>query len=218
MMRFIQIKNASGDHYTCFFNFQSIVQMVTSLSSKSSEHDKGKSLKDVASLLITNCYGVKAMPTELLVFLDNLTVVEVRNSGLRTITKQDMRGLEKVKELWIVDNQLKQLPGDLFNDMPHLEYVSFASNEIVQIGKNLLEPLQKLKLVDFRGNAAIDVFFTTRQSNQRKCVDLNEMNKIIRLQCNGPDSLLADDIEKLWLGSEFSDFTIKGKLLAFARC
>jgi Leucine-rich repeat (LRR) protein len=54
-------------------------------------------------------------------------------ADLKVISKEDLAGLEKLEELYLINNELTSLPKDLFDDMKMLKSVSFKLNELEKI-------------------------------------------------------------------------------------
>lgn len=73
----------------------------------------------------------------------NLLVLEINSCGLKSISSEDLDGFEKLKEMWIENNELVSLPSNLFSNMKQLERVSFAKNKLEFITSELLEPIKQ---------------------------------------------------------------------------
>jgi Leucine-rich repeat (LRR) protein len=64
-------------------------------------------------------------------------------------------------ELYIYGGDIEYLPGNLFEQTPNLEIVSFSSCKIKFIDSNILDCLHKLKHVSFSNNINIDAIYRT---------------------------------------------------------
>lgn len=114
-----------------------------------------------------------------------LEAVALSNCGLRSILKEDLKGLIHLKVLWLNDNELEYLPGDLFEEARKVEYVSFEKNKIRYIDAELLEPLVDLKLINFFGNAAINKVYNCAFLTQGNA-SLEEVKMEIVIACKPP--------------------------------
>lgn len=114
-----------------------------------------------------------------------LEALSLSNCGLRSILKEDLRGLTHLKVLWLNDNELEYLPGDLFEEARKLEYVSFEKNKIRYIDEELLEPLVDLKLINFFGNVAIDKVYNSKFLTQGNA-SLDDVKNKIKIKCKPP--------------------------------
>lgn len=85
-------------------------------------------------------------------FLDHLEVLVIAGTGLRQIKSVDLQPFTFLKEIYMNDNQLEILEGDLFKFNPEIMIVNFENNKIIQIGCGLLDPLIRLEEIKFKGN------------------------------------------------------------------
>jgi len=132
---------------------------------------------------------------------------------MKEISMNDLVGLENLTKLQIEFGNLISLPGDLFKNMPHLEYISFNYNRIEFIGKDLLKPLTKIKFIDLRGNVKIDAHHGTNSEETNPGTTLKNLNIMIRNQCRptNSSSTCADDMLRFLKEGLFSDFMIQGE-------
>lgn len=154
----------------------------------------------------------------------NLSIVEINKCGLKTISLEDLDGLEKIKELWVENNDLVSLPSNLFNNMEQLELVSFAKNRLEFITSELLEPIkQSLKRVDLTKNRRIDAIFGSNRHNDnpsKNQVSLTQLMEMIDARCKKPaedgpflnDETFPEQFRKglaeMWISGRLSDFVI----------
>ena len=103
-------------------------------------HAEGKSHNDVKLVLFRKS-NLNYFPRDLGKHFPNLTDLFIIGSGLKEVTKNDLKGLEGLTCLHIRNCQLTTLPDDLFTEMPNLREVSFCGNKIDFASSELLKPL-----------------------------------------------------------------------------
>lgn len=140
---------------------------------------------DVTAANFMSCRVIKIPGPILIQHYPMLEAIALSNCGLRSILKEDFKGLIHLKVLWLNDNELEYLPGDLFEESRKLEYVSFEKNKIRYIDAELLDPLVDLKLINFFGNAAIDKVFNSAFLTQGNAT-LEEIKNEIIANCMPP--------------------------------
>lgn len=96
-----------------------------------------------------------------------------------------MSGLTHLKVLWLNDNDLEYLPGDLFEETRRLEYISFEKNKIRYIDGEFLDYLTDLKSINFFGNAAIDKVYNSAFLTQGNA-SLMDIKSEILIKCKPP--------------------------------
>lgn len=116
--------------------------------------------------------------------LEKLTVT----FGLKSIKAADFEGLANLKELYIEINDIDELSSDLFKFTPELSVISFTSNNISRVGKDLLKNLNSLKHVDFRCNKCID---------REKTSDLEAVKKELWIKCADPKEIEQEKCSKV---------------------
>lgn len=148
----------------------------------------------------------------------NLLALEINGCGLKTISREDLKGLENLSTLFLPSNELETLPSDLFRDMRNLKYISFANNNLKFLTSKLLQPIiaNKLQLVNFKHNSSIDFHIeqdTFLGDNNYEALDVTELMKTIDSFCKVPveeefkDSI-AGKFKELWATRLFSDVNV----------
>lgn len=119
----------------------------------------GRTNCDVRHLWIEN-QVVDYFPKGLAAVFPNLTHITIKNCGLSEISSDDLRGLENIEYLHLENNKLTSLPNDLFFASNRLSEINFDGNKLKYLSSRLLQPvLGSIKVVSFRSNPGIDVFF-----------------------------------------------------------
>lgn len=144
-----------GMKYTCVIKETSGIDIRmpgTMVKSFKGIHQAGKWNKDVEAIAF-NDVVVEYFPQILSDTFPNLTAIQLRKCGLKTITKQDLKGLDKLEMLWLPYNQVTFLPNDLFENTPRLRTVSFFDNWIENVDSKIFTPIKNnLEFCSFKDN------------------------------------------------------------------
>lgn len=119
---------------------------------------------------------VHYLPKDLARFFPNLLYLTINKSGLKEITRNDLKDFPKLRNIAVRANDIENLPGDLFENNLELSHVGFPTNKIKTIGKDILKTATSLESVDFRRNECI-----SQQANGREAIE--EMMKNVATQC-----------------------------------
>ncbi|XP_063700762.1 toll-like receptor 3 [Culicoides brevitarsis] len=82
----------------------------------------------------------------------NLQVLDVRHSSLRKILEGALDGCTKLREIYLQDNWLKELPENSFHKNSHLEQIYLNSNNLTEIPLELFKGLRSLQKIDLCAN------------------------------------------------------------------
>jgi hypothetical protein len=93
---------------------------------------------------------VNFIPADLGKFFPNLDGLSITGSMLKKVEKKDLQQFPNLIELHLYSNEIKFLPGDLFEGNLELRSFSFDSNPITHVGHNLVTPLKELEAAWFR--------------------------------------------------------------------
>ena len=102
--------------------------------------------------LIIHDQDIHYFPKDLPLFFPNLKELSIVNCKLKSITKDDLEGFDKLVRLDLSNNCLTYLPDDLFKHVPQLKVVSLRNNNIKL---KFLEPLKNLAILDIKENNMI---------------------------------------------------------------
>jgi BTB/POZ domain/Leucine rich repeat len=202
--------------YGCHITEASITKPGTEINAFIGEHEEGKTNNDVTSIWFDNTV-VEHVPRSFYKIFPNLKTLEIRNCGLKNITRKDLRGLENLERLTITYNKLRSLPSDLFIEMCKLQRISIRNNNLEFMSSELLTPItgNQLKLLNFRGNNKIDA--TYNPGAKRSVKTLQELMEIIDRDCSEPNDEKEDlesefhgRFKEMWQSNRYSDFLIVG--------
>lgn len=144
------------------------------------EHWHSKCNSDVNSLRIENSQ-IEKIPNGIGKVFENLTQLEIFDSNLKSISKEDLKQFPRLEYLNVRENHLKELPGDLFEFNKNLEKVFFVDNKIKYIGVEILDKLQKFDYGSFRGNININTFVDKNDIQSMK-----KFQEILLTKCQKP--------------------------------
>jgi BTB/POZ domain/Leucine rich repeat len=210
--------------YTCVVKTASITAPNTRIKEFKGTHEEGKSNLDVRALEFSNSV-VEYLPKGISLIFPNLERLFVSKCGLISISRSDLTGLGNLKSLFANDNLLKELPDDLFTDVPKLEKISFCSNKLEFLTSRLFTPLteKKISMIYLDSNTKInEVFwpqhFSTTYQNLMDLIDKNCTKPIKKDDLFKPIdpskekelfvNIVTTGFEDLWTTGRFSDFIV----------
>lgn len=115
-------------------------------------HLTDKTNDDVLNVIIGD-KTVKFIPRHLGAFFPNLESLNMLNSGVEEISRVDLAGMPKLKQLYMESNLITVLENDLFKRNPQLKWISFHDNPIAHVGLDTFKNLDKLVSINLNGNA-----------------------------------------------------------------
>lgn len=209
--------NSTTTFYTCIVKKINIPVKEKVLKFKGI-HQSNKGNDDVKKISFRNCV-MRQVPQGISEFFKNIEGLIVRFSGIKSITKFDLKPFTNLTHLDLSGNELESLPADLFEFTKNIEQVYFSQNKLKYIGPELLDDLQNLQVASFLDNENINSFFN--EGYERRGINtLKTLKEKIRLDCKQP-SESSEDEEASSSESEdeetpgqtfslddFSDFTI----------
>lgn len=171
-----------GYFYTCKLSSLAVTSPGVEIESIVGSHLNGKFDDDVKAVWFVDAV-VQFVPRGVPKFFKNLTILAIIDTGLVEITKADLAGFEKIREITLCFNNLTWLPDDLFCGMTHLEMILMNGNKIESMSSKILEPLSKtiLTAVSFRNNARIDSRYQKKHHEQT--ISLKQLMRKIDNNC-----------------------------------
>lgn len=173
--------------YSCVVKSEAIAKFNTRIEAFRGDHQPGKTDKDVESVYI-ECSGLENFPHGLNEFFPKLTHLTINRCGLKSITKQDLNGLENLISFDISNTELKSLPNDLFENMRQLKIITFYGNKLEFMSSQILRPIleNELKWVNFYKNTKIDYGYHRDTYIGEKQVSLEVLMRLIDEKCIPP--------------------------------
>lgn len=191
---------------------------------------KGKYFRDVEVLDFLNG-SVEYFPRGIHTTFRNLRILNIANSGLAKIERDDLIGMKHLESIYMTENQLKSLSPKFFVDKHHLKLVTVFTSELTFSGSEVLKPIMEngLKVVNMKPEANISekisgsiVSTEDRIKIEETC--LNRTSSSASTTVNPIDDSLNSDgdpdlhissdksftaaVCDLWKTKKFADFTI----------
>ncbi|CAG9811196.1 unnamed protein product [Chironomus riparius] len=114
----------------------------------------------VTFVKFNNC-NVTKVPNGITTVFVNLKVLNIFNSKLKKISKEDIAEYRNLEQFFCQENEIEFLPGDLFDGFVNLIYVTFWGNKLKVIEPNILDGLVNLKHASFQKNVNYNCYYST---------------------------------------------------------
>lgn len=138
--------------YACIvLGFENHVANVT-VSQVKGNHIKGKSNSDIVELVIKD-QNASFVPINVKDYFPNIISYEVKNSSLTDIARNYFAGLKKIETVVLVNNLLKTLNSDVFNDLNNLKHIRLSGNQLTKLHFKLFANNADLEVIMFDNNA-----------------------------------------------------------------
>lgn len=132
---------------------------ITHMIAVTGNHLSEKTNADVTAFWIESNHGeYDRIPRGLNQFFPNLLVFVWQFGNLTTLEADDLEPFPVLREIWLPNNKLFALDGDLFKHTPQLGFIYFDYNRITHVGFGLLDGLNSLIYAYFQGNPCINAF------------------------------------------------------------
>jgi Leucine-rich repeat (LRR) protein len=171
--------------YTCCVTSADINLQGTIVDSLSGQHKIRKDHSNVQAIDLAK-QKVEFFPRGIASIFKNLIALSIEKCGLKTVTCDDLIGLENLQQFYLGKNLLTCLSDDLFLGMTKLTQISFNGNQINRMSSQLIRNIadNQLTYVDFRNNPAIDVKYEPKSMNPKNSVaSLEELFRTIDEKC-----------------------------------
>lgn len=174
-------------------------QEIETVEKVTGDHSSGKSLIDVEGIRF---YGfeydlsLSSVPSNLNEFFPNLIDIGIHETGLKTLTINDLSHFPNLQKFSCGNNPIVSIPANFFQENLKLEFVQFYGSQVLRhIGENLLGSLAKLNWAYFDNNYCISRIAIT-------IANVQELNKNLHIycpeveQCPSSCSERSDNLEK----------------------
>lgn len=145
-----------GNKYTCKAINLNIQQSDIIIESANGRHQHGKSDIDVKQVVIIN-QNTEYFPHGLGTIFPRLRSINIESSDLKSIKREDFKGLENLEELSLFKNLIEVIPDNTFDDLKLLEVLWLDRNYLKFIDPNVFTLMLKLRRADFGGNVCINM-------------------------------------------------------------
>lgn len=140
-----------GPAFTCKVKNLNVTQPKTLITSLRGQQPTPKTSDNVNTFLIFEqiCDN---FPVGVDKYFKNLEGIAVQKSGLKRITKSDLKPFAKLKSISLYGNKLTALESHLFIYNPNIKLVSVFNNKLKHVFPNILGGLNNLERVYFSSN------------------------------------------------------------------
>jgi Leucine rich repeat len=119
----------------------------------SQNHASGKTNDDVKGIRFIS-QQLDFVPQNITGFFKNIQGLRTWSTGVKAISKFDLQQFPDLRHLYINDNAIEVLDGDLFVFTPKVVYIDFGHNKITNVGPNLISHLNGV-VVNLFGNVCM---------------------------------------------------------------
>ena len=151
-------------HYRCIVENQQIME--ENEVEFIGDHLNSKINNDVTFILFNNCSMFK-LPQGISKCFPNLQTIDVLNSKLKTVSKNDFIHHKKLKAFHCNGNDIEFVPGDLFDDSKGIEWIGIREINLKVVEPNLLDKIENLKRARLLNEKNFEGFFTTFAQDNR---------------------------------------------------
>lgn len=144
-----------GFNYACHAkNLQTTVQN-RNITEVKGNHLEGHTNDDVKKFFVK---GGKCpmLPLNVGHFFKNLEIFYVTDSGVKTLTNDDLNGLDKLKVFDVSHNRIELLKKGYFEGKSSIKFISFFGCQLRFVDSSALDPLVNLEQGHFQFNHCVD--------------------------------------------------------------
>lgn len=121
----------------------------------SSNHMSGKSNNDVKALVIDN-QNIGFVPYNISRFFPNLESLRMHKTSISSVNRDSLRGLTKLRELYLYVNNIESISADMFIDNPYMAYITFDNNLVKHVAPKVFDYLYYLVTLYMRSNTCLN--------------------------------------------------------------
>lgn len=168
-----------GNMYTCEVTSLSNNDNLTDITNVTGSHLWGFNNFDVKVLFFNqNCANLPTIPRNIADIFPNFIGMHFRRcTGLPPLHGDELVIYPKLQMFGLVENlRLTQLPGHLFSNNRFMIRVIFSNNQLMEVGRGLLDPLINLRSASFANNICINQTAESR-------LDIPALIETLRTDC-----------------------------------
>jgi Leucine rich repeat len=132
-------------------------------------------ISDIKLLLIDEQI-MKFLPSNLHNFFPNLSALIIDSTQLTSIARIDLENFEHLQLLFIGNNKIDELNGDLFHGNPHVEWITYINNFTKRISADIFDALPNVHFVSFLRNSCVNY-------KAANVAEIENLKAIISRQC-----------------------------------
>lgn len=130
----------------------------------SQNHQTGRRNSDVVYLAAFS-QQLNYMLINLELFYENLHSINLNDNKITSITRDDLKGLKNLKQIYLGRNQIKIIEPNLFADNPLLMSISFQNNPLRHVAHHVFDHLPDLSSLRFQETTCINQGFDGERHN-----------------------------------------------------
>lgn len=152
---FVYHQSYWGQHYACIAkNLETTVENRT-ITEVKGEHVEGKTNDDVRKFLVEHG-KCPILPLNVGNFFKSLEVYYVMKSAVKTLTNEDLKGLDKLRIFDVSYNPIERIERGFFNGKSSIKIISFFECALKFVDSYALDPLINLEAGHFEYNHCVD--------------------------------------------------------------
>lgn len=121
----------------------------------SSNHMSGKWNNDVKAIVIDN-QNIGFVPYNISRFFPNLESLRMHKTSISSVNRDSLRGLNRLRELYLYINNIISIPSDMFIDNPYMAYITFDNNLVKHVAPKVFDHLYYLVTLYIRSNPCLN--------------------------------------------------------------
>lgn len=129
---------------------------------------------NITSFEIESSPALEFLPRDIQKFFPNLEKIIIFETGLKSITSDNLRNFTKLKSLVLRNNKLSEIDSEIFKFNRKIEEIDLSGNELKHLGQNFLKPLESLKKFDISNNICANETANNPAEIRKLKVRLNE--------------------------------------------
>lgn len=177
-------------------------------------HMSNKTNEDVKIVRFLRTKNFSRIPKGINSVFPNAEILILNDCKVSQIERDDLKGLENLKDFIVEHSPVTHLNWDLFKDLKELEVIMFHKTKISTIEPRIFDGLKNIRAVYLVQNPGInsayvkslDLSLTEDFGPHTKAPTIEELNRIIK-GCSPCDQVCLD-IKKLLSSDIFKDFTV----------
>lgn len=149
-----------GSQYACQSRILDMVENETVVTNVTGDHDLGRDNDNVGVLEIEFQIFLTKVPERIVVFFKNLLGLSITSCKLLSISNEDLKPFPKLQLLFLEQNKITNLDGNLLVNTPKLRQIAFGWNNLENVGAELFDSVKDLESAWFFENPCIDMYAT----------------------------------------------------------
>ncbi|KAL7011373.1 hypothetical protein ACKWTF_014242 [Chironomus riparius] len=179
----IKINSEQYNEYTCELSVGNPNNFVT-LTDIDGDHIDNNSDDDVKFLIFKPNINLQTFSPIFCERFPNLEAIKIDNSKINKIAAESLQGCPKLKLLHLNNNNLREIPENLFSENTELLEIMITSNQLNSLPQDTFEMQESLKILSLKNNKIKflpDKIFVALISLKNLNLDQNQL-KVLKLQ------------------------------------